>query len=64
MVDRLAHIRRGTASTLERMTYTRPQSIGNFVLKHEEIGQTWSGTKHDSDAYIYSYMKVNIYNHS
>jgi hypothetical protein len=36
----LAHIRRGTASTLKRINYTRPQSIGNFVLKHEEIGQT------------------------
>jgi hypothetical protein len=32
-------IRRGTASSLERINYTRPQSIWNFVLKREEIGQ-------------------------
>ena len=37
MTDRLAYIRCGTASTLEKINYTRSKTLGNFVLKGKKV---------------------------
>ena len=44
----LTRIRRGTASTLEKVNNTRSQVLGNFILKREKRSDSSGGAENKS----------------
>ena len=48
MARGLTHIRRGTASTLKKVSNTRSQVLGNFILKREKRSDSSGGAENKS----------------